>query len=127
MKTLVWNVRRANHKRDDVWNYCPEIDPDIAFLQEVGSFPLSISNSYDILQRRAYVGNGKQQNFSTSVLIKGSINSSYNFLTPWEWVNEELHNFAGDLIECFQPGKKMRILCKMSLLSCSPPKRTAIH
>jgi exonuclease III len=98
MKVLAWNVRRANNKRNDVWDYFLEIAPDIALLQEVGSLPLSVSSCYETLQRKAYAGNGQHQKFHTSVLVKGSINYPLNFTTQWEWVNEELKNYSGNII-----------------------------
>ncbi|MCP4142509.1 MAG: endonuclease/exonuclease/phosphatase family protein [Chloroflexi bacterium] len=98
MKVLVWNVRRANDKRNDIWDYFLEIAPDIALLQEVGSLPSTISSCYSTLQRNAYAGNGKNQKFHTSVLVKGSINYSLNFTTQWAWVNEELQNYAGNIV-----------------------------
>ena len=98
MKVLVWNVRRANNKRNDVWEYFLEIDPDIALLQEVGSLPTSISSHYSALQRNAYAGSGQDQKFQTSLLVKGLINYPLNFTTQWAWVNEELQNYAGNII-----------------------------
>lgn len=98
MKVLVWNVRRANHKRNDVWDYFLEISPDIALLQEVGSLPPSISSFYSTLQRKAYAGNGQDQKFHTSILVKGSINYPINFRTQWTWVNEELQNYTGNIV-----------------------------
>ncbi len=86
MKVLVWNVRRANDKRNDIWDYFLEIAPDIALLQEVGSLPSTISSCYSTLQRNAYAGNGKNQKFHTSVLVKGSVKYHHQ-----RWWLEVLH------------------------------------
>ena len=98
MRILVWNMRRATYKSDEVWDYFQEIDPDVALLQEVGSLPESLSRDYALVQRNAYAGNGNQQRFSTCLLVNGSVISQLQFSTPWDWVNEELENFAGNLV-----------------------------
>ena len=113
MRVCAWNVRRAVQHRNDVWKYFMGISPDIALLQEVGSFPDSVGSRYSILQRRAYAGNGKSQTFSTAVLVRGSIDRKMRFSTPWDWVNEELPNFKGNLISAevsLPSGRRLRVV-----------------
>ena len=113
MKICTWNMRHAVQNRNDIWEYFMGIFPDIALLQEVGSFPDSISSHYSILQRKAYAGNGKSQKSSTAVLVRGSIDKQIRFSTPWDWVNEELFNFKGNLISAelsLTSGEKFRVV-----------------
>jgi exonuclease III len=98
MKILVWNVKGAKENREHLWEYFSEFDPDIALFQELGSIPNNISAGYSILHRKAYAGNGLDQIFSTALAVKGEILGSIDFSTPWEWVNEELENFKGNII-----------------------------
>jgi exonuclease III len=98
MKVLTWNVRRAIKEREDVWGYFLELDPDIALLQEVGSVPDYIASNYSVLLGKAYAGNGQFQKFHTSVIVKGSITKQLNFSSQWDWVNEELQTFKGNII-----------------------------
>jgi exonuclease III len=112
MKILVWNVRRATKTRNGVWEYFQEIAPDIALLQEVGSLPSSISSEYSILQRSACARDGKYQKFHTVLLAKGSL-MALDLTTPWEWVNNELQNYAGNLITAqvsLNSGKVFRVM-----------------
>lgn len=98
MKVLVWNVRRANQKNHEVWHYFTEIAPDIALLQEVVSLPQTITSRYSVLQRKSRNRNGKDQRFSTAILVKGTINQPHYFATKWDWVNQELQNFGGNIV-----------------------------
>ena len=98
MKVLVWNVKGAKENRGHLWEYFSEFEPDVALLQELGNTPSDISAGYSILCRKAYAGNGSDQIFSTAVAVKGEIVESIDFSTPWDWVNEELENFKGNII-----------------------------
>lgn len=94
----MWNVRRANKKRNNVWDYFLEIAPDIALLQEVGTLPPSITSNYSLLERKAYARGGKHQKFHTSLLVNGLLMCPLNFATQWAWVNEELQNYSGNIV-----------------------------
>ncbi|MCD4666037.1 MAG: endonuclease/exonuclease/phosphatase family protein [Bacteroidales bacterium] len=113
MRVCTWNMRRATKSRDDLWEYFLEIDADIAFLQEVGSIPLSVSSHYSIMQRKALGKNGQSQRFYTAVLVRGSIDKPLNFSTSWNWVNEELRRFEGNLVSAeitLVSGKSFRLI-----------------
>ena len=97
-RVVTWNLRRANKNREDVWGYFQSLDPDIALLQEVGSLPDSIASEYSILQRKAYAGDGRKQKFSTCIMVKGEVKREITFTTSWDWDNDELRNFAGNII-----------------------------
>lgn len=98
MQILVWNLKRATERREHLWEYFAGFDPDIAMLQELGNIPANIAADYSILQRKAYAGNGSDQRFSTAVAVRGEILESISFSTPWDWVNEELENFKGNIV-----------------------------
>jgi len=97
MKICTWNVRRATKKREDVWKYFLEMDVDIALLQEVNSIPESVTSNYAILEKKAFGKNGKEQHFSTAVLVRGVVERELNLSSSWDWVNEEIKRFDGNL------------------------------
>jgi len=98
MRIISWNVKRANKYRDDVWGYRKVLGPDIALLQEVGSFPESVTSEFAILDRKANAWERRLMKFSTAMMVKGTIKSEIHFTTPWDWVNDELDNYTGNII-----------------------------
>jgi exonuclease III len=99
MRVITWNVHGA-HENSPVWDYIFDKSPDIVLLQEVGAIPEKIKNVHDIISRRAIYKNGRQQRFSTSVLVKGRIIGELPLISEFEWVNRELEFFKGNLIGC---------------------------
>jgi exonuclease III len=113
MKICTWNVRRATKKREDVWKYFLEMDVDIALLQEVNSIPESVTSNYAILEKKAFGKNGKEQHFSTAVLVRGVVERELNLSSSWDWVNEEIKRFDGNLILAeitLTAGKSFRVI-----------------
>jgi exonuclease III len=113
MKAITWNVRRATRKRDLVWDYFNIIDPDIALLQEVGSIPEATLEKYSLLQRYPINKKGNPQKFQTALLVKGSITKPIAFTTKWDWVNEELEKYDGNIVASeisLESGKKLRVM-----------------
>lgn len=100
MKICTWNVNKATDKkqREDVWKYFLEMDTDIAFLQEVNSIPKKVLSNYECLSRNALKKNYQNQDFSTAILVRGSVNRKINFSSPIKWVDEELKCFVGHLV-----------------------------
>jgi len=100
MKVCTWNVNKATKmpNREGVWKYLLEVDADIVFLQEVNSIPSYIADQYTILKRKAITKNDTLQNFSTAILVKGSIKEEIELKSEYKWVNEELKRFNGNLI-----------------------------
>jgi endonuclease/exonuclease/phosphatase family metal-dependent hydrolase len=121
LKVLSWNVRRANKNREDVWEHFLEIAPDIALLQEVGSLPSYITSKYSLLQRKANTRNGNFQIFYTSVLVKGMINRPIELKSSWDWVNDKLQNFAGNIISADISLKSGNNYCVASVYSPAWP------
>jgi exonuclease III len=113
MRICTWNVRHASKDSNDLWDYFLEIDADVALLQEVGTIPPSVASRYSHLQRKALRKNGQPQTFSTAVLVRGSIDEQIIFSTSWDWVNEELQRFEGNLVSAvitLPSGKSFRVL-----------------
>lgn len=98
MKICTWNINKATKKREVVWKYLLAMDADIIFLQEVNSIPEFISLKYSILARKAITKNDTLQQFSTAILVKGTIKDEIKLYSKHEWVNRELERFNGNLI-----------------------------
>jgi len=99
MKVITWNLHGAN-KESLVWQLLLEWEPDIVLLQEVGSMPDKIKESFDVLTKIAIYKTGRPQRFSTAVLVKGKIIKEINLKSNYEWVNVELNFFKGNFIAC---------------------------
>ena len=110
MRVITWNIHGAK-KDSPVWDLLFELSPDIILLQEVGSVPDKIQDSFrtldgkshqffDRLSKKATTKNGTSQRFSTEVLVKGKIIKGINLKSDFEWVNNELLFFKGNIIAC---------------------------
>ncbi len=99
MRVITWNLHGAN-KDIEVWKILLKLEPDIALLQEVGSMPNKIQETFDVLSKIAIRETGKLQRFNTAVLVKGKINEEINLKSKYEWVNKELEFFKGNFIAC---------------------------
>lgn len=71
MRVVSWNMRRATRRSTNAWKYLAELNPDLAFLQEVISFPDEFKADYRILFRKAISKNGRPQVFGTAIVVKG--------------------------------------------------------
>lgn len=99
MKILTWNIRKAG-KTSGAWEIFQKINPDIALLQEVSDIPDDVKEKWDIKMRSAITKKGTKQKFSTAVLAKGHISGDIVLSSEYEWVNEELNHFDGNVIAC---------------------------
>lgn len=99
MRVITWNLHGAN-KTSEVWEIIFDLKPDVALLQEVGSIPEEINNTYGVFSEVAIYKTGKPQRFSTSVLVKGKIVKEIELESEHEWVNKELEFFNGNFIAC---------------------------
>jgi len=98
MKIIAWNMRRASTSNDAAWAYFRELNADVALLQEITSIPQDVLSAYDSFFRYAEGKTGRQQKFGTAVLVKGRINRGIELSSEWDWVNEELERFQGNLV-----------------------------
>ena len=84
----------------------------ILLLQEVGSVPDKIRESFDVLSKVAICKTGRPQRFSTAV-VKGKIIEGMNLKSNYEWINNELNFFKGNFIACkvkLQNHKKLNVV-----------------
>ena len=99
MRVISWNIKGAN-KENLVWKSFWDLKPDLALLQEVGSFPEEIRKTFAILSKAAVHETGRPQKFTTAVLVKGEIIREFLLKSEYEWVNRELEFFKGNFIGC---------------------------
>ncbi len=99
MRVVSWNVHRAT-KNSPVWNILKNLNPDIVFLQEYISLPEELEKTFAIKIGQPINKNGKPQNFKTAVLVRGKIIKNFNLHTHFNWVNEEIKKFSGNLLSC---------------------------
>ncbi len=96
-RILTWNCRQAKSS-SPVWDYFQELSPDIALLQEVTSIPNSVAKGFDVVHRHATSKKGTPQRFGSAVLVRGNIQQELALQSPFDWVNQELTNFTGNLL-----------------------------
>lgn len=102
MRIVCWNCRRAN-RGSGVWNHLGELDPDIALLQEVTSWPEALSARYRILARKARGRAGLPQRFHTLIMAKAPALEAVRFQGRREWVTRELEHHDGNLVAAALP------------------------
>ena len=94
-KVVTWNLHCASIT-NGAWDYLLELDPDVAFLQEVGPVPPAVTREYDCLRVRA-MGQTALQRFHTTILVRGQIGFSIPLSGPRAWVDAILAAYAGNL------------------------------
>ena len=99
MRIVTWNIHGAS-KESLVWKLLLDLQPEIVLLQEVGSIPEEIKDTFNILSRVAIYKTGRPQRFSTAVLVKGDIVNEINLRSEYDWVNRELEFLKGNFISC---------------------------
>ena len=96
MRVVTWNCRRATTK-SPVWDHLRDLDPDVAFLQEVCSLPAWLTDAYAVVQRRPIRKTGGPQIFSSVLLVRGVVDRERALESPTPWVGDELRRFSGNL------------------------------
>ena len=99
MRIISWNIRKATEK-SYAWKILADLCPDIALLQEVSSIPKNIKELFDIKFHKAVSKTGKPQQFGTAIFVKGKIVNELPLSSKYDWVNQELKHFTGNLISC---------------------------
>lgn len=97
LKVVVWNMRRAS-TASPAWDYFNELSPDLALLQEVSGVPARIATSYQCALRHPAGRSDKPQRFNTAILVRGTLLAELGLTSEWNWVNEELQRFSGNLV-----------------------------
>lgn len=116
MRVLTWNCRRAT-RQSPVWEYLQEWSPDVALLQEVASLPSHFESEYSIRFERAISKRGTLQRFGSALLVKGCIVDKVTLLSDYDWVNDELMRFAGNLFANeiqLRSGLRLLVICLYS-------------
>jgi len=100
MRVISWNMRRARGD-SPAWDYFSKLNPDIALLQEVGSIPSGIADTYStIISRPAITKADEPQHFNTAILVRSLPVEAVELTSPVPWVAAELNRFAGNLVGC---------------------------
>ena len=99
MKVITWNVKGAN-AQNPAWELLKREAPDIALLQEVGSLPVWIQNSYQIHQVSARFFAGHHAKFSTVILSLWPLKTSRFLNSSLDWVNRIHREREGWIVEC---------------------------
>jgi endonuclease/exonuclease/phosphatase family metal-dependent hydrolase len=96
MRVVTWNCRRATAK-NSVWEHLRNLDPDVAFLQEVCSSPPWVAECYSLIQRRAVRKTGDAQVFSSLLLVRGKVSPERSLTSGTRWVADELVRFSSNV------------------------------
>lgn len=115
LRVLTWNARRAKSE-SLVWDIISQINPDIVTLQEVISIPDFIKEYYNIHLKPAASKKGNSQIFNTAILSKGEISNEIHLYSEFDWVNNELEFFKGNLLAC-----------EISIVGISPIKVVSVY
>ena len=73
MRIISWNMNKAN-STSPLWKYLLDCAPDLALLQEVGSFPEEIANTFSHHKEIAITKNDNPQKFNTVILVRETEN-----------------------------------------------------
>lgn len=124
MRVISWNIRKAT-KTSLAWKILTDLDPDVILLQEVSSIPRTIKDIFDIKFHLAIGKTGKPQDFGTAVFVKGKIINELPLCSEYDWVNQELKYFAGNLTSYIVKPTRGPILNIISVYSPAWPIDTS--
>jgi exonuclease III len=96
LRIVAWNCRSAL-KDSALWEYLLQVDPDVALLQDVRSYPPVLAETYTIRAEFARHKKGHHQGFKTILLAKGHI-EPLDVAVGIDWIDKELEYFSGNLI-----------------------------
>ena len=97
MKIVTWNMRRATQK-SVAWDYLQQLEPEVAFLQEVNSIPESTRSAFSVYSLPAVSKSGKVQTFQTVILSKYPFVGDLDLSSRVAWVNDAREFFRGNII-----------------------------
>jgi hypothetical protein len=89
---MTWNCRRAS-KSSGLWDCLLELDPDVALLQDFGTIPERVLQTYVHAQNAAVAETSRAPRFMTGILVKGIDAGDIALPAPTEWVARELESF----------------------------------
>ncbi len=97
MRVVSWNCRRAT-RTSAAWPYLLDLDPDVALLQEVSSWPREVTERYAVRDVPASKLAGEPQKFRTAVLVRGEIGKDLRLEADRPWASRELGYHAGNFL-----------------------------
>jgi exonuclease III len=97
VRVVTWNCHKAS-AQSRVWDYLLDLAPDFALLQEVCGIPNYVERRYATVQQYPVRKNGAPHQFTTAILVRGSVGNRIPLRGPAPWVDAELERFAGNLI-----------------------------
>lgn len=92
MRAITWNIHGAQ-KDSLVWKWLLDKQPDVVLLQEIGSISDEVLSVFKDTTEPAINKKGKQQRFSTGILVKGEIIEEINLFSEYKCENKELKDF----------------------------------
>ena len=116
LKIITWNVQRAS-RNDPLWDILIDFGPDIALLQEVTKFPDSFKAKYSTIHKFAARESGKPQTFGNAIAVKGEIVSEISLMSGFDWMDEVIGFFEGNLLGAIvetSNGERLNILSAYS-------------
>ena len=116
MRIISWNMNKANSTSPS-WKYLLDCAPDLALLQEVGSFSEEIAKTFLYHQETAITKNDNPQKFNTVILVRGTMGANIKLQGSDDWLNAEHERFKGNLVaKQVQPmnGPPIKTICVYS-------------
>lgn len=96
LRVVAWNCR-STLSNSPLWEYLLQLDPDVALLQDVRSYPPVLEETYTVREKLARHKSGHDHRFKTLLLAKGPI-LPLDLAIGIDWVDKELEYFSGNLI-----------------------------
>jgi endonuclease/exonuclease/phosphatase family metal-dependent hydrolase len=99
-----------------VWEHLLDLAPDLALLQEVGSFSKRMQSHYTSIfgSIGPITKTGAPQRFNTAILARGTIGDRIKLQSKYPWVNAELDRLAGYFV-----GAEVHLACGAHLKAIS--------
>ncbi len=92
-RVITWNCRRAS-LTSGLWDFLVELDPDVALLQDFGTIPDRVLDTYSHLANGRVSGSDRAPRYMTGILVKGQCDGDIPLSSPTQWVARELENFG---------------------------------
>lgn len=112
MRIVTWNVNRARANRP-TWRMLKELNPDIAFLQEVGEIPAGEFAGYNAIETTPITRDGHAQRFRSLLMVRGGVDKPAPLTSSQPWTNEQLARFGGNVYVTtvrLASGQSLRVL-----------------
>jgi hypothetical protein len=81
VRVVTWNCPKAS-AQSSAWDYLLELAPDLALLQEVCGIPKHVERRYATVQQYPVRKNGTPHQFTTAILVRGSVGNRTTLQGP---------------------------------------------